>query len=145
MSEGLVVPETARLGLDVPSRHAAVEATAELLRTDPRVGPWEEFWSSIGPKQIVDLGRSGVCLAHGRSRAVKDLALAASLLASPVEGDPEPVCAVLVFAIPLTMAEEYLRAVGAIARACGEARKREALFAAPSPDALAALLCGWAS
>lgn len=142
---GLAVPGRVRLGLEASTREEAVRATAELLAGDPRLGDWGEFWSSVGPKQVVDLGGSGICLAHGRSAAVKKLALAASRLAHPVPGRPQPLLAVIVFAIPLAMAEEYLRAVGAIARACGDAGKRAELLAAATPEAFAALLAEWAA
>lgn len=145
MTGGLVTPGCVRLGLEASTREEAVRATAELLAGDPRLGDWGEFWSSVGPKQVVDLGASGVCLAHGRSGAAKRLALAASRLAHPVPADPEPLRAVIVFAIPLAMSEEYLRAVGAIARACGDPRRRAELLEARAPNDFAALLAEWAA
>ncbi len=144
---GFVGPSTVRLGLQVATREEAVHATAEILRGDPRVGSWDAFRASIGPKQVVELGdRTGgaVCLAHGRSDAVTNLALAAARLSAPVAGERgETLVLFFVFAIPLTMAEEYLRAVGALARACSNAKHRAALLAAPTREDFARLLAGW--
>ena len=142
-------PSTVRLGLQAVTRDEAVRATAEILRGDPRVGSWDALWASIGPKQVVELGGSGggvVCLSHGRSGAVGNLALAAARLSAPVAGQQaEALVLFFVFAIPLTMAEEYLRAVGALARAVGNAKHRTALLGAETQDDFANLLSGWVS
>lgn len=143
MTPGCVTAATVRLGLPAATRDEAVRATAELLRGDGRIFSWDEFLASIGPRQVIDLGDGGggVCLAHGRSDSVRQLVLAASRLASPVKGaDGSPLSLFFVFGIPLTMSGEYLRAVGALARACGNAKRRAALDAAASPEEFARLL-----
>lgn len=141
MSSRLVEPSHVRLDLSADTRDGAVRSVAELLRGDPRIGSWDALWASIGPKQIVDL-KGGVCLAHGRDGTVQDLVLAAGRL--PVEAGSGLPRYVFVFAIPFAMAEDYLRAVGALARACGEEKKMAALDRAATPaefaDALEELL-----
>lgn len=131
-----------RVALDMvcASRADAVRAVTELLRGDPRVGSWETFAASIGPRQVVDLkGCScGVCLAHGRDASVHDLALAAGRLARPL--GPEGLRCIFVFAIPSAMAEDYLRAVGALARACSQEGKMASLLAAATGEEFAAAL-----
>ena len=137
MSSRLVEPSHVKLDLAAASRDGAVRSVAELLRGDPRVGSWDAFWASIGPKQIVDL-KGGVCLAHGRDEAVRDLVLAAGRLAAGADaGLPRYV---FVFAIPFAMAEDYLRAVGALARACGEGKKMALLDKAATPEEFAGSL-----
>ncbi|MFM8720796.1 MAG: hypothetical protein ACKOFH_14915, partial [Chthoniobacterales bacterium] len=101
------------------------------------IGSWDDFWKSIGPKQIVDLKGCGcgVCLAHGRDESVSGLVLAAGRMAdTAAPGLPR---FVFVFAIPAAMAEDYLRAVGALARLCGEEKKFDVLRRAATPAALA--------
>ena len=119
------------------SRDEAVREVAELLRGDARIGSWDAFWKSIGAKQIVDLKGCGcgVCLAHGRDESVRDLVLAAGR--APVNAASGVPRFVFVFAIPAAMAEDYLRAVGALARLCGEEKKFAALERAGTPEALA--------
>lgn len=148
MNGACVSSATVRLDLPVAaSKDEAVRSTAELLRGDPRVGTWDAFWASIGPRQVVELGAgdsSVVLLAHGRSGTVKDLALAASKLAVPLDiGDGQHIGLVFVFAIPLTMAEEYLRAVGSLARVCGNAKQCAELRDARTADKFAGLLEKW--
>ncbi len=147
MTPSCVNAATVRLGLSAASRDEAVDATAGLLRGDPRVVSWEEFRSAIGERQVVELGGSdacAVCLAHGRSGGVTELALAAARLAAPVDGgDGRRIGLVFVFAIPLTMAEEYLRAVGALARVCGNAKQCGALLGAAKAEKFAGLLAKW--
>ena len=130
MSSRLIEPSHVQLDLAAASRDEAVRSVAESLRGDPRIGSWDALWTSIGPKQIVDL-KGGVCLAHGRSETVRDLVLAAGRLAAGSNaGLPRYV---FVFAIPFAMADDYLRAVGALARACGEERSTAALDRAATP------------
>lgn len=137
MSNRLIDSAHVRLDLVAGSRDGAVREVAELLRGDPRIGSWDAFWKSIGPKQIVDLKGCGcgVCLAHGRDESVRDLVFAAGRMADgAAPGLPR---FVFVFAIPAAMAEDYLRAVGALARLCGEEKKFEVLCRAATPEALA--------
>lgn len=142
MSGGRVLLEPARVRLDVAAdqRAAAVEEAIALLRGDPRVGSWEEFRRAIGEKQIIDLDgcAGGVILAHGRSGAVQGLALAAARWASPAGGR-----LIFVFAIPATMAEEYLRKVGALARVCRDRARLDGLLAAATPAEFAKHLEAW--
>lgn len=141
MSEAVLVdPARVRLDLEAPDRETAVRAVAGLLADDARLGGWDEFWSSIGGRQVVDLEgcSAGVILAHGRSASVKSLAVAAARWKSP--DGPQ---LVFVFAIPSAMSGEYLRKVGALARVCRDpARLAELLASATSAD-LAAKLEGW--
>lgn len=147
MSGACVSMATVRLDLSAASKDEAVRCTAGLLRGDPRVGTWDAFWASIGPRQVVELDAgdsSVVLLAHGRSGTVKDLALAAARLAVPLDiGDARHVGLVCVFAIPLTMAEQYLRAVGSLARVCGNASRCAELRDAPTAGKFADLLAKW--
>jgi len=134
--------EAACVRLDLPpgARAAAVRATAELLCGDVRLGDWEAFWSAMGERQVIDLDgcQQGVVLAHGRSAEVRTLALAAGR-----RGGGEDPLLVFVFAIPLTMAEEYLRKVGALARVCRDAPRLAALARAASTEEFARLLEDW--
>jgi mannitol/fructose-specific phosphotransferase system IIA component (Ntr-type) len=136
----IIGPSLVRLDLEAPDREAALRRTAELLSADPRVGNWEEFWLSIGSRQVVELADAAgsVILAHGRSQAVREVALAAARWAAPA--GPR---LVFVFAIPATMSEEYLRNVGALARICREPEKTDALLAAATPAEFAGLLDAW--
>jgi len=133
-------PSMVRLELEASDRNAALRRTAELLVADPRVGNWEEFWLSIGGRQVVELAgtAAGAILAHGRSPSVHELALAAARWSSP--DGPR---LVFVFAIPAAMSEEYLRKVGALARICSEPEKSAALLAAATPAEFAECLGQW--
>lgn len=137
MKDRLIVPAHVKLDLIAGSRDEAVRDVAELLHGDQRIGSWDAFWESVGPKQIVDLKGCGcgVCLAHGRDESVGDLVLAAGRMADArAAGLPR---FVFVFAIPAAMAEDYLRAIGALARLCGEKKKFDVLCRAGTTTALA--------
>lgn len=125
--------------MEASSREEAVKKAAGLLSNDPHVGSWDAFWKSIGPRQIVDLEGcgGGVCLVHGRSDTIKGLAVAVARLHSSCKDCPR---LVFVFAIPSAMAEEYLRAVGSLARFCRDKGALEAMLSAPDAPALARLV-----
>jgi mannitol/fructose-specific phosphotransferase system IIA component (Ntr-type) len=142
MSGVLVEPARVGLGVEAATRGEAVRAAAELLRGDPRIGPWEEFWQELGKRPVVDLGSPDVCMAHGRGGAVKGLAVSAARIVPAAGNEPVPRL-VFVFGIPLAMAEEYLRAVGALVRTCREGGRVEALLAETTADGFASLLEKW--
>ena len=139
-SSSIIDPSLVRLDLEAPDRETALRRTAELLAADPRVGNWEEFWLSIGGRQVVELADAAgsVILAHGRGQAVREVALAAARWAGPAGPG-----LIFVFAIPAAMSEEYLRNVGALARICRQPEKTAALLTAATPAEFAGLLDGW--
>ena len=139
-SSSIIDPSLVRLDLEAPDRETALRRTAELLAADPRVGNWEEFWLSIGGRQVVELADAAgsVILAHGRGQAVREVALAAARWAAPAGPG-----LIFVFAIPAAMSEEYLRNVGALARICRQPEKTAALLTAATPAEFAGLLDGW--
>jgi len=143
MSIDPVSTDHVMLDLAASTREGAVRAVAELLHADSQIVSWDQFWASVGPRQIVDLkgGECGVCLAHGRDSSVSALRLAAARLAVPLEVPGAPALRlVFVFAIPSAMADDYLRTVGALARCCGQDRKLQALLDAPGKEEFAAAL-----
>ncbi|MBE2181393.1 MAG: PTS sugar transporter subunit IIA [Chthoniobacterales bacterium] len=132
-----------RLGLEGATRAEVLRATTELLRGDPRVTSWDELWASVGERQVVELVGCGVCIAHGR-RGAKELVLAASRLAQPVPGETgAPLRMVFVFGIPTAMAEEYLRAVGALVRACRCTDRLGEILEAATPEDFARQIGEW--
>jgi mannitol/fructose-specific phosphotransferase system IIA component (Ntr-type) len=136
--------DPARICLDLPagSRGEAVRSTVDLLRADPRILSWDGFTAAVAERPLVDLGDKGICLAHGRGEAVKDLVLAASRPQSSA-GDVALPSLVFVFGIPAAMAEEYLRAVGALARVCADGVRVAALLSVPTAEEFAAQLRKW--
>lgn len=139
----LIGPAQVRLGVEAGTRTGALRAAAELLRGDPRVTAWDELWTSAGERQVAELDSCGVCLAHGR-RGARDLVLAAVRLASPVPGESgSPLGIVFFFGIPEAMAEQYLRSVGALVRACRCGERLEQINGAATPEDFARCVEAW--
>lgn len=140
---------TVRLGVSAATREEAVRAAIEILRNDPRIVSWNDFQAALDSGQVLELGADcggAVCLVHGRSAGVSGLALSALRLAAPVTGEKGDLLSLFfVFAIPTTRAAEYLRAVGALARACADAKCRETLMSAATEEEFARRLSGWIS
>ncbi|MFZ4483400.1 MAG: PTS sugar transporter subunit IIA [Chthoniobacterales bacterium] len=137
--------EPRRVGLETvaASREEAIRRAVDLLRGDPRVGPWEDFVAAVAARPIVDFCGGEICLAHGRGGAIKGLAFAAARVQPGPDAAAGVPRFVFVFGIPATMAEDYLRSVGALARVCGDPARVAALREAPSEDDFAGLLEKW--
>jgi fructose PTS system EIIA component len=131
----------ARVDLDMPAQlpEAAVASLMGMFFGDPLVSDFEALKAAVAARPLSELAGNGcgIVIAHGRTDAVRHLAIAAGRLA------PQPATPLrLVFAacIPATMNSEYLRAVGAIARACHNPERLAALLEATSRDAFINLL-----
>lgn len=138
---------TVRLGVQAATREEAVRAAIEILRGDPRIVSWDDFLVALDSGQVLELGADhgeAVCLIHGRGAGISGLALSALRLSAPVPGEKgDPLALFFVFAIPTARAAEYLRAVGALVRACADAKCREALMSAATEEEFARRLSGW--
>jgi mannitol/fructose-specific phosphotransferase system IIA component (Ntr-type) len=131
----------ARVDLNMPARPAA-EAVASLMGLffgDPMVSDFEALKAAVAARPLSEFEGHGcgIAIAHGRTNAVRHLAMAAGRLAP--RGDM-PLRLVFVACIPATMNSEYLRAVGAVARACKDPDHLGALLEATSGDAFINLL-----
>lgn len=131
----------------------ALEEILRDLRSDDRVRDWERLHDSLVANTASDVLRgipSAMFLHHSRTSSVTDLVLAAGRhpegLDLPGEaGLAAPVRLVFVAAIPEALNSEYLRALGGIARICGDPGSLGELLAADSPETFVSVLergCG---
>ena len=70
MNAGLVSPDHVLLDLAATTREEAVRAVAELLRADGQIASWDQFWASVGPRQIVDI-KGGGCEGESFSASLR--------------------------------------------------------------------------
>jgi len=120
--EDILRPGGIRLALNAESKEEAVGQLLDLLRTDDRVTDWEALRTSVLQRDAPALEENtcGICIAHGRTPAVKSLVMVAGRLDAGVTcpGIASPLKLVFLAAIPSAFNHEYLRVIGAIARIC---------------------------
>jgi len=119
--EQLLTPDKVDLALEAEAPWEAVEKLFARLQGDPEISDFDRFCQVVRERNappIVEAGR-GILIAHGRSSAVHSIVLAAGRLVEPKPDAGEgKLSLVFIAGIPAAFDSEYLRVVGAIARAC---------------------------
>lgn len=128
-------PADINLSLRADAKTAAIEEVLGQLRGDARVTNWEDLRNTVIERDAPAIEHEGrsICIAHGRTRSVSALTMAAG------RSDRGVICPetklrvhlLFVAGIPAAMDSEYLRLVGAIVRVCRDAGQMEELLAAP--------------
>jgi PTS system fructose-specific IIA component len=127
------------LSLRADAKTAAVEEVLSALRGDERVTNWEELRKVVVERDAPAIEHEGrsICIAHGRTKAVTALTMAAGRSEAGVICPETKLRVHLLFVvgIPSTMDSEYLRLVGAIVRVCRDEALMAELLAAPDGGA----------
>ena len=97
----------------------AVAKVADLLESDDRVLDWDRFYNGLieGSACMANESGSAICIAHTRTNAVSAMIMAAGRSAEGIALE-NGTCLRLVFVIgvPVALASDYLRIIGALAR-----------------------------
>lgn len=130
---------------DVPS---ALDQLARRLQGDARITNWPGFYEAL--KRGADAGLTvlscGAALCHARTEGVAEIVMSAGRLveeiAEPARPDRPGIAFKILFVIglPPTMASEYLRMVGALARALKDASAAEQIGRASTADEFVEIL-----
>ncbi len=126
------------LALRADAKSAAIEELLGSLRGDARVMNWEELRRVVIERDAPAIEHEGrsICIAHGRTKAVTALTMAAGRSEAGVICPETKLRVHLLFVvgIPATMDSEYLRLVGAIVRVCRDEELMAELLAAPDGE-----------
>ena len=116
----ILSPDHILLDLKAGTHIQAVAKVAELLESDERVNDWERFYAGLlaGSACMANEHGSALCIAHVRTHAVNAMTMAVGRSAEgiPVAGDPMRVRLIFVIGVPVALASDYLRIIGALAR-----------------------------
>lgn len=139
----LLTPDKVDLNLEARTPDEAVASLFPRLRGASSIADYDGFVRAVTSRHaepIVEDGR-GLLIAHGRTAAVNSIALAAGRLADPrPDAGGAPLSFVFIAGIPATFDCDYLRVVGAIARACNNPDTFRQLESAPSATRFIELL-----
>ncbi|MGH8048663.1 MAG: PTS sugar transporter subunit IIA [Chthoniobacterales bacterium] len=132
-------PADVNLSLRADAKAAAAEEVLGSLRGDVRVTNWEELRNVVIERDAPAIEHEGrsICIAHGRTKAVTSLTMAAGRSEKGVVCPETKLRVHLLFVagIPTAMDSEYLRLVGAIVRVCRERELMAELLEAPDGEA----------
>lgn len=145
----ILSPKHILLNLEPKARERAISKVAELLERDARVVDWDKFYAGLAPGTSCISKENGasLCIAHTRTNAVNAMIMAAGRVMQEVPGEDGAmaprVCLIFVIGVPVALASDYLRIIGALARVFrtekGEAALAEAAVAGEFLERLCAL------
>ncbi len=140
----ILLPEDVNLALRATDKRGAIEEVLVKLNGDPRVKDWQALANAVIERDAPAIADQdcGICIAHGRVKAVTQLVMAAgrSEKGFACPGVDVPVKLIFVAGIPAAFDSEYLRVVGAIARVCRDPARRDELLDAVDGEAFVELL-----
>jgi len=141
----ILTPEHILLGLKAETRVRALSKVADLLEHDDQMRDWNQFYKGImaGASCITNDNGSGICIAHVRSEAVGGMVMAAAQLPQGVPFDEAGTLVHLIFVIgvPVALASDYLRIIGALARIFRTEKGSNALLGAATTQVFLERLC----
>lgn len=144
----ILTPKQVVLELTATTRESAILEVAQLLRGDERVRDWNAFVGAIktGSSCMANENGYGVCIPHARTNQVSTMVMAVGRTPKGIwfgeEGDPARVLAhyIIVIGVPVALAADYLRIIGAIARTFRSTKSEAALRAAQTKQEFIRLL-----
>jgi mannitol/fructose-specific phosphotransferase system IIA component (Ntr-type) len=138
----LLHPARIQLNLQSNKRTAALHEVARLLETHPDVVNFQGFYNELLARERLDTTCLGneIALPHARTEHVKSLVLAVGRSPGGVffENSNQTVRLLFVLGTPKSNPGDYLMLVGALCRLIKDDVNRDALLAAPTPEAFIA-------
>jgi len=116
----ILQPEDIDLELKMTQQEEAIHHVAALLRDDVRVKDWNAFYAGLASRQpcVAAAGGTEICIPHTRTDSVTGMVMSAGRSNGGIaikEAD-SPIHFVFVIGVPLALAADYLRIIGAMAR-----------------------------
>jgi mannitol/fructose-specific phosphotransferase system IIA component (Ntr-type) len=141
----ILSPKHILVGLKAETRARALSKVADLLERDERLTDWDQFYNGImaGAACITNDFGAGICIAHVRSKAVHEMVMAVAQSPGGIlfEESGVRIHLIVVIGVPLALASDYLRIIGALARIFRTEKGEAALLGASTPQELLERLC----
>lgn len=138
----LLDPARITLAIQSTKRTNAINEVAKLLESHPDVANFQGFYNELLARERLDTTCLGneIALPHARTEHVKKIVLAVGRSTDGVlfENSNQTVKLMFVLGTPKNNPTDYLILVGALCRLIKDAPSRDALMAAPTPEAFIA-------
>jgi mannitol/fructose-specific phosphotransferase system IIA component (Ntr-type) len=135
-------PARISLALQATARAAALAEAAGLLAGHPDVVSFDGFYQELLARDRLETTNlaNGVALPHARTEFVRNIVVAVGRSDAGIRYDdsPPPVRLLFVLGTPKSNPSDYLALVGSLCRLIKDTAHRDALLAAPSPEAFVA-------
>jgi len=124
-------PEQIDLDLKMTNQEEAINHVAALLREDERVTDWNAFYAGLSSKQpcLAPAGGTEICIPHTRTDSVTSMVMSAgrSNAGILVPEAESPIHFIFVIGVPLALAADYLRIIGAMTRILSDSSAKDRL------------------
>jgi len=138
----LLDPARITLAVQSTKRTNAINEVAKLLESHPDVANFQGFYNELLARERLDTTCLGneIALPHARTEHVRKIVLAVGRSTEGVlfENSNQTVKLMFVLGTPKNNPTDYLILVGALCRLIKDAASRDALMAAPTPEAFIA-------
>jgi mannitol/fructose-specific phosphotransferase system IIA component (Ntr-type) len=118
--EDILTPKQFQLELTATTSAGAIHEVAELLKNSEKVLNWNEFVESLkaGKSCFSNDEGFGICIPHARTHHVSSMVMAGGRSSEGIlfEDTGIRVHYIFVIGVPVAMAADYLRIIGALAR-----------------------------
>lgn len=143
----ILQPRHIDIDLKETNQEEAIFKVASLLKEDERVRDWNEFYNSLKSKNpCVAAGEEfEICIPHARTNVVTSMVISVgrSVRGIAFPNTKNSIHYIFVIGVPVAMAADYLRIIGALARIFKENAAESALRAANNPTEFLQLLTEW--
>ncbi|MCX7713679.1 MAG: PTS sugar transporter subunit IIA [Chthoniobacterales bacterium] len=133
----ILFPDHIALHLEANTLPTALQTLLNLLKGDLRISDFARFESAILNSNPPAVSNNYTCIiiAHCRLEFLHQLVMAAGrpINPFPIPNSPQPLRLLFIAGIPLTLNNEYLRIVGAIARICSDPNSLSELLSSKTP------------
>jgi len=137
-------PDQIDLNLKMTNQEEAINHVASLLRDDERVTDWNAFYKGLLTSQpcLAAAGGSEICIPHTRTESVTGMVMSAGRSpAGIIVPDAKwPIHFIFVIGVPLALAADYLRIIGAMTRIFRNLAAKDRLRQTQDPDEFLQLL-----
>jgi mannitol/fructose-specific phosphotransferase system IIA component (Ntr-type) len=142
--DDILRPRHIDLDLKMANQGEAIHHVAALLEEDDRVKDWSAFYKGLLTMQpcLAASGGTEICIPHTRTDTVTGMVMSAgrSQAGIVVPGVPLPVQFIFVIGVPLALAADYLRIIGAMTRIFRDPATKEQLRKTQDPEEFLRLL-----
>jgi len=139
-------PKNIKLDLEHANQEELVYKVAMLLKTDGHVKDWQAFYDGLKARDSCIFEEQGIklCIPHVRTNSVSMMVMAVGRSTIPPSSTDEysgPVVQyTFVIGVPIALASDYLRIIGALARIFKKKQTEARLRAAATPGEFLAVL-----
>lgn len=142
--DDILLPAHIDLDLKATNQAEAINHVASLLKNDERVTDWNAFYKGLLTRQpcLAASGGTEICIPHTRTESVTGMVMSAgrSKAGIIVPGAEWPVHFIFVIGVPVALAADYLRIIGAMTRIFRDPAAKEQLRRTQEPEEFLQLL-----